>query len=375
MKIHKNAILLFTVLAFWIVACSDSTNVVATVNGTKITRKTYESTLDNLILQQTQNNPAFVDNEQARLLLGKIALDQIITNEVLAQEARKANITVKNEAVNQSINNLKQLLAVDENGKAITDKRQIENKFNKKLKADGVTLQQLKANIRKELSVQLFLKDLSNKQKIELSEETLKKFYDDTMAVVSKNQHKITSLSKEDLALITPFAAGVEKASAERVAASIVFLAISDDMDEKMIANKKDLANKIARELKDNKIAFTQAIQAYSDDKSALQTNGEKILIRGTLPKDIDKKIFEARLGEVFGPITDQAGIYILRVNEKRAAHTLTYGQLRQDIINYLISVALQQKIQQQVKDLVQKSKVEIFLPQYKVNNTQERSN
>jgi hypothetical protein len=77
----------------------------------------------------------------------------------------------------------------------------------------------------------------------------------------------------------------------------------------------------------------------------------------------------------VFGPITDQAGIYILRVNEKRAAHTLTYGQLRQDIINYLISVALQQKIQQQVKDLVQKSKVEIFLPQYKVNNTQERSN
>ena len=98
MKIHKNAILLFTVLAFWIVACSDSTNVVATVNGTKITRKTYESTLDNLILQQTQSNPAFVDNEQTRLLLGKIALDQIITNEVLAQEARKANITVKNEA-------------------------------------------------------------------------------------------------------------------------------------------------------------------------------------------------------------------------------------------------------------------------------------
>jgi parvulin-like peptidyl-prolyl isomerase len=118
-----------------------------------------------------------------------------------------------------------------------------------------------------------------------------------------------------------------------------------------------------------------QAIQMYSDDKSTLRTNGEQIIIRGTLPNDLDEKIFEARLGEVLGPIMQQEGIYILRVNEKRAANTLTYEQLRRDIINYLISVALQQKIQQQVKDLVQQAKVQILVPEYKVNSPRTTSN
>ena len=375
MKINKNIVPLFTILTFWLVACSNNTNVVAIVNRAPITQKTYEGTLDNLILQQKKNNPNFVDNKQTRLWLGKIALEQMITNEVLFQEAQKMHITVKNEAIEQSINNLKQILAIDENGQIITDKKQIDDKFNKKLKTDGVTLKQLKENIRKELSVKLFLKDLSDKQKIEISEDVLKKFYDGTMAVTHKDQSKIQSLSKEDLALITPFAAETKKVTAERVTISPIFLATPETMDNTEATHKKDLADKIAQELRDNKIAFIQAIQMYSDDKSTLRTNGEQIIIRGTLPHDLDEKIFEARLGEVIGPIMQQEGIYILRVNEKRAANTLTYEQLRRDIINYLISVALQQKIQQQVKDLVQQAKIQILVPEYKVNNTQATSN
>ena len=170
------------------------------------------------------------------------------------------------------------------------------------------------------------------------------------------------------MALITPFASEVKKITAERVSISTIFLATPETMDSTEIANKKELANKIVQELRNRKIVFIQAIQMYSDDKSALQTNGEQLIIRGTLPRDLDKKIFEARLGRVIGPITKPEGIYILRVNEKRAATPLTYGQLRSDIINYLISVALQQKVQQQVKELVQKSNVKILLPEYKVN-------
>lgn len=372
MKINKNIIPLFTFLTFFAVACSNNANIAAIVNGTKITKKTYEGTLDNLISQQKQKNPKFVDNEQTRLLLGKMALEQIITNEVLSQEAQKAKITVKDEAVDQNISNLKKLIAVDQNGKAITDKKQIEEKFNEKLKTDGITLKQLRENIHKELSAKLFLKDLSDKQKIELTEDVLTRFYDATMAVVDNNQSKIKSLPKEDLALVNPFAMEVKKATSERVAVSTVFLSTPKTMSNTEIANKKNLANKIVQELKDKKIAFIQAIQTYSDDKNALKTNGEQIVIRGILPKNLNDKIFEAPLGKVIGPITEQEGIYILRVNEKRAANTLTYNQLRNSIINYLAPIQLRQKVQQQVKDLVQKSKIEILLPEYQVNNIKQ---
>ena len=66
MKINKNIVPLFTILTFWLVACSNNTNVVAIVNRAPITQKTYEGTLDNLILQQKKNNPNFVDNKQTR---------------------------------------------------------------------------------------------------------------------------------------------------------------------------------------------------------------------------------------------------------------------------------------------------------------------
>ena len=127
MNINKHVVLgaCFAILT---AACANNANTVAVVNGKKITKKTYEATLDNLILQQKQKQPNFVDNEQNRLVLGRIVLDQLITNEVLAQQADKAKISADEKTVTQNVNNLKQLLAVDKDGKRITDPAQISAK-------------------------------------------------------------------------------------------------------------------------------------------------------------------------------------------------------------------------------------------------------
>lgn len=371
MKINKSIIFCAS-LAILTAACGISRdNTAAIVNGTKIAKKTYQGTLDNLVLQQKRINPNFVDNEQTRLVLGKTALENLITNEVLAQEAAKAHITVDEKEVEQSIQNLKKLVAVDENGQPITKAREINKKFNKKLKEDGVTLKQLKNNIRKELLAKRFLNDLSSKQKIELSEDLLKRFYNETNIVLSNDKKKIQTLTRGDLALVVPFATEVGKATAQRASVSSVFLATPASMPKEEVAKKKALANKIAQELKDKKITFVQAIQQYSDDKNALRTNGEQTVLYGSLPASLDKKIFEASLGKVIGPLTETDGIYILRVNQKRAENTLTYAQLRNDIARYLGSWQLNQNLQQQVKGLVEKAKVEILLPQYQLNVAQ----
>lgn len=371
MKINKSIIFCAS-LAILTAACGISRdNTAAIVNGTKIAKKTYQGTLDNLVLQQKRINPNFVDNEQTRLVLGKTALENLITNEVLAQEAAKAHITVDEKEVEQSIQNLKKLVAVDENGQPITKAREINKKFNKKLKEDGVTLKQLKNNIRKELLAKRFLNDLSSKQKIELSEDLLKRFYNETNIVLSNDKKKIQTLTRGDLALVVPFATEVGKATAQRASVSSVFLATPTSMPKEEVTKKKALANKIVQELKDKKITFVQAIQQYSDDKNALRTNGEQTVLYGSLPASLDKKIFEASLGKVIGPLTEADGIYILRVNQKRAENTLTYAQLRNDIARYLGSWQLNQNLQQQVKGLVEKAKVEILLPQYQLNVAQ----
>ena len=348
-------------------ACApDSENTAAIVNGTRIEKKTYQAALDNAVVQQKQANPNFADNEQNRLILGRLVLENLITSEVLAQEAAKARTIADAQAVEQNLQKIRQVVTTDGNGKPLPE-AEADKKFQEKLKTDGITLQQLKNNIQKELNANLFLQDLSSKQKVELSEDQIRRFYDATMAIVSDNKKAVEALSKEDLALLLPFAAEVKKNTAARASVSSIFLSTRGLKNDEL-TKKKESAKKITQELKDKKITFIDAIQKYSDDKAALRTNGEQVVLKGTLPADLDKKVFEASLGKVVGPLTEQDGIYILRVNEKRAETTLAYIQLRNDIIKYLAQIQIKQKVQQQTKDLVAKADVKILLPQYQVN-------
>lgn len=365
MSIKKHLVLSAFCLMLLAACGTNNKNTAAVVNGTKISQKTYQATLDNLIVQQKQSNPNFTETEQTRLLLGRIVLEKLIANEVLAQEAAKAHLSVNEKDVEKNIQNLRQLLAANANGQSLSAK-EIDKKFQEKLKTDGITLQQLKDNIRKELRVQLFLKDLSAKQKVELQEDDLRRFYNNTMAIVSNNEQAVQALSAEELALLIPFASQVKKLTAPRAAVSAVFLATKDIGSEEL-AKKQNLSKKITQELKDKKLTFVEAIQQYSDDKNALRTNGEQTILQGSLPSDLDKKVFEAPLGKVLGPLTQQDGIYILRVNEKRAETTLAYMQLRNDIIKYLAEAQIKQKIQQHTKELVSKADIKILLPQYQI--------
>ena len=364
MKI-KNLVLPVLCLTLLTACGANDKNAAAVVNGTKINQKTYQATLDNLIVQQKQSNPNFTETEQTRLLLGRIVLEKLITNEVLAQEAAKAHISASEKDVEENIQNIRQLFAGNTNGQSLTD-QEIDKKFQEKLKTDGLTLQQLKDNIRKELSIQLFLKDLSTKQKVELQEEALRRFYDNTMAIVSNNEKAIQALPREELALLMPFASQVKKLTTPRVSVSTVFLA-TKNIGKEELAKKQNLSKKITQELKDKKITFVEAIQQYSDDKNALRTNGEQIILKGSLPSDLDKKVFEAPLGKVLEPVTKEDGIYILRVNEKRAETPLAYVQLRNDIIKYLAEAQVKQKVQQHTNDLVSKADIKILLPQYQI--------
>ena len=91
------------------------------------------------------------------------------------------------------------------------------------------------------------------------------------------------------------------------------------------------------------------------------------MVIRGTLPEDLDKSVFTSPLGTVVGPITQPEGIYIIRVNEKRAETKPVYTQLRESIINNLAGIQIKQNVQNYVQGLVDKAKVEILVPELTV--------
>ena len=363
----KLSLTLLCLTAVFFAACANKEDIAVIVNDTPITTAFYKGTLQNLASSYQQvGQPNVLDNPQNRQLLQHLALQQLITNEVLAQEAQKQNIKIDEALVKQNVDQLKQLIAGTENGKPVSDKKIINQKFQAKLKQDGTTLAKLENNIRKELQRKSLLTTFSNQQKIELQEQDIRRFYDNVMILLGNNQQKKDALPKDELPLLLAFAKEVKRQTAERVMVASVFLATPNDISESDLDAKQQQAGVIVKELKENQISFTDAIIKYSDDKNALKTNGEQLVLRGTLPAALDKSIFNAELGTIVGPITQPEGIYIIRVNEKRAATKPTYTQLRGSIARNLAEIQIKQNIQQYVQDLINKAKVEIVLPELK---------
>ena len=363
-KITLTSVFLTAVL---LTACSGKQEQNAVIiNGTKITQSAYEGTLQNLAARYQQQGTANVlDNPQNKIVLGRWALSELITNEVLAQEAQKQNIKADEALVKQSVDNLKHLLAVDEKGQRITDEKLVEKHFKEKLKKDGTTLEKVEKNIRKDLQARALLNKFSAEQKVELKEQTVHNFYDGVVVLLGNDNKKKEALPKGDLPLLLPFATEVNKSTAERASVSAVFLATPKDISKKDLTAKQQQAKDILKEIKDNKISFVQAIAKYSDDKNALKTNGEQLVLRGALPAELDKKVFESQLGTLVGPVTQPDGIYILRVNEKRAQTIPTYEQLREPIAKYLGNLVMRQNLQSYVQGLVKAAKVEILVPEF----------
>lgn len=362
---NKQAILTLCLAVGVLAACADKKDAAALVNGEKISQAAYEGTLQNLAIPyQTQGSANVLEDPQNRIALGQLALKKLVANEVLAQEAEKQKIKIDEKQIQQNIENLKKLVARQEGGQPITDKNEINKKFKKKLKKDGITLNILKNNIRTELLANALLKNMADEQKIELQEQDIRAFYDNVMILLGDNQKKKETLPKEDLQALIPFAAEVKRLTAERAYVSAVFLATPKDMPVKEIEDKWSLAKDITKKLKNNEISFSQAIAQYSDDKNALKTEGEQLVIQSTLPEELDKSVFTSPLGEVIGPISQPEGIYIIRVNEKRAETKPVYTQLRESIANNLASIQIKQNIQNYVQGLVDKAQVEVLVPE-----------
>lgn len=134
----------FLVLLFALVALSTGcskieSKTVATVNGEKITR---EELAERLIQQS-----------------GKEVLEQMITEKLIDQEAKRKGINITEADINQKIGEIK---------KQFPD----EKTFQNQLEASSISLEDLKKQIRLQLIVEKILKG-----KVKVSEKEIKTYY------------------------------------------------------------------------------------------------------------------------------------------------------------------------------------------------------
>jgi FKBP-type peptidyl-prolyl cis-trans isomerase (trigger factor) len=136
---------------------------VAVVNGEKITRSELDTSVSQIAAGAAAQGMDTKDAELAAQIRSQ-AVDMLVNTELLMQEAETRGIAVKDEAVDERINTLRE----DIGGQEILDER---------MKEFGIDEKTLRRDVKNELTIKALLDVVFAEKGVEITDEEVKEFY------------------------------------------------------------------------------------------------------------------------------------------------------------------------------------------------------
>jgi peptidyl-prolyl cis-trans isomerase SurA len=276
-------------------------DVWAVVNGKEIKRDEVEK------YYRTRVNPEGQEPSQEEALSLKLnVLDELINNEILLERAKKLNLEASDGEVEDKFTELKSPYTEDE--------------FQRQLKDRGVSVSDLKSDLRRQLSIQ----KLMNREvvaKISITDQDVNEFYNTNKAQfnVAEPQYRIAQI------LVTP---RKEPQLRNRK---------NDDATNEAEAQRKI---KMLMDKLNSGADFAQLAMDYSEDMNTAGTGGDLGYVpeSGLNPPQVDpllkKTVMGLKPGQVSQPIQLKEGYRILKLitRESPGLRGLADPQVQQTI-------------------------------------------
>ena len=334
---------------------------VATVNGRQVLASEYDTYLEGVVEQYQAAAPQFLEKPYAKDVLGREVLKELISKELLYQAAEEQKIQVKDSELDAGVNEIKTRFIIDEvTGKQ--DPKGADKRFNEALKKQGMSFKTYKKKLEKDIAVRKLMEQQLQASVKPVEEADAKALYANVEAVMKNNTKKIKALEKEDpvkLKEAQAIAAKLQQLTAEQVRIGHIYLAVTKDMKPEDVKKKEELAKQIKKEI-DGGLDFSAAVKKYTEDKNALASGGDMILIKGVAPKAIDDKAFTLAVGKVSAPIKSDVGFHIIKIKEKRAEKSISYDDISKDLAQYLAQQRVQLAMGEYIEELYNKADIKI---------------
>ena len=334
---------------------------VATVNGRPVLSSEYDSYLSGVVEQYKVAAPQILQQPYAQDVLGREVLKELISKELLYQAADEAKIQVKDSDIDAGINEIKARFMVDEKtGKE--DPKGADKRFSEALKKQHMSLKTYKEKIKKDIAVRKLVEQRITTTVKPVEEADVKALYSDVETCLKGNTKKMKALEQKDPARFKEamaIAAKLKQLTAEQVRIGHIYLAVTKDMKPEEVKAKEETAKKIKKELDGGK-DFSTAVKEYTEDKAALASGGDMILIKGIAPKALDQQAFSLPVGEVSAPIKTDVGFHIIKIKEKRAEKQIGYDDIKRDLAQYLAQQKIQTTLAAYIGELYDKADVKI---------------
>lgn len=333
---------------------------VATVNGKPVLASDYDLYYEGVIEQYQAAAPQFLEQPYAKDFLGKEVLKELISKELLYQAADEAKITVSDSEVDEGINEIKTRFIVDDEGKQ--DPKGADKRFTEALKKQHMTLKSYKEKIKKDISVKKLMEAQIKATVKPVEEADVKALYANVEAAMNNNEKALKKLEKEDpmkLREAQLIAAKLKQLTAEQVRVGHIYLAVTPETSKEDAKKKEELAKQIKKEL-DGGMDFSAAVKKYTEDKTALASGGDMILIKGIAPKEVDQAAFSLPVGKVSDPIKTDIGWHIIKIKEKRAEKEIGYDDISRDLAQYVAQQKIQTALGEYVNGLADKADIKV---------------
>jgi peptidyl-prolyl cis-trans isomerase C len=181
---------------------------------------------------------------------------------------------------------------------------------------------------------------LERELNVHITDDDVKKFYDDPAHVSSFEQPEMVRASH--ILLMTQDPETHEPLSAEKK------------------AEKKKLMEDILKQARAG-TNFAELAKKYSEDPGSKDKGGEYTFPRGQMVKQFEDTAFSLKTNEISDIIETQFGYHIIKLSEKIPAKKVDYDKVKDGIKDHLMQVAMQEKLPDYVKKLVKDADIQIL--------------
>jgi peptidyl-prolyl cis-trans isomerase D len=340
---------------------------VAMVNGDQITLDEYRDAYNNLVDQLRKRLGDKLDDKMIKTLqVKKQALNRLINNRLLIQEAEKLKLRVSDNELADAIlhipafqragvfdrylykNVLDQLRMTPESFESAQKDQMLIDKLRELVTSNAkVSDQEVREWydwLNTSVDIEYAFFDPSGYKIARPSEEQIKSFYEkhkenyktDTMIKVryvhfDPNQYR-SKVKLTDSEVREYYDENMESFKIpKKVVARHILLKVSQDADPKTVEKTKEKALKIlklAREGKD----FAELAKKYSEGPS--RNNGGYLgeFTKESMVKPFAEKAFSMKPGEISEPVRTRFGWHIIKVEKVINAHTIPFKDAKKDI-------------------------------------------
>ena len=324
MRIRNNWFIAVAVVALTL-SCVVSGNAAAQkgvaaakVNGAEIKTATLDAAVNNYVENQKMFGVTVKDEEKDKLK--KDILNELVSAELLYQASQKAGIGDLSKEVDSQLENIKKGFGTEE-------------EFQKVLKERGIEIKDLKEDIKKGSYINAYLEKEVFSKLSPVTEDAKKQEYE-------TNKDKLN----------VP----------DEVSASHILIKVGEKAtpEEKQKAKEKiDALRARAMSGED----FAKLAKENSEDASASNGGDLGYFKKGDMVKPFEDAAFGLEKDQISPVVETQFGYHVIKAIDKKAAHTLTYEEVSEDIAKFLLNKQKRDEVNKAVEALRKNAKIEIL--------------